>query len=61
MNRQAKRLIATSNTKSPAVMLEVAEQWLHEASLLLTELKHPDLSMQLTRVAHECASCRRGM
>lgn len=41
---------------TPAAQLEIAAQWLHEAALLLTELKHPEMSMQLTRVGHDCAA-----
>lgn len=40
--------------RAPSVQLEIAAQWLHDAALLLTELKHVDMSMQLTRVAHDC-------
>ncbi|MCD1264042.1 hypothetical protein B5M44_04275 [Shinella sumterensis] len=55
---QLARLAATrrppSRAETPAAQLEIAAQWLHEAAMRLTELKHMDLSMQLTRVGHDC-------
>ncbi|WP_312411968.1 hypothetical protein [Shinella sp.] len=57
MNRTAKRRPTASpptRAETPAVQLEIAAQWLHEAAMRLTELKHMDLSMQLTRVGHDC-------
>ena len=41
-------------TRTPSIQLEIAAQWLHDAAILLTELKQIDLSMQLSRVAHDC-------
>ena len=65
---QLARLAATrrstppTRAETPAVQLEIAAQWLHEAALRLTELKHMDLSMDLTRVGHDCeAMARRGV
>lgn len=56
---QVARLAASRRTpptraETPSVQLENAAQWLHEAALLLTELKRPDISMNLTRVGHDC-------
>lgn len=61
---QLARLAATrrpppTRAETPAVQLEIAAQWLHEAALRLTELKHMDLSMNLTRVGHDCEAMAR--
>lgn len=59
MNHTAKRRRAAqqpTRATTPATQLEIAAQWLHEAALLLTELKRPEMSMQLTRVGHDCAA-----
>jgi hypothetical protein len=64
MNRSIKRRPTASpptRAETPAVQLEIAAQWLHEAALRLTELKHMDLSKQLTRVGHDCAAMVRKM
>lgn len=62
MNQTAKRRPTASpptRAETPAVQLEIAAQWLHEAALLLTELKHPEMSMNLTRVGHDCEAMAR--
>jgi hypothetical protein len=40
--------------KTPQVQLEIAAQWLREAAICATEAKEGDLSLQLSRVAHDC-------
>lgn len=58
--RQTRRPPPT-RAETLAVQLEIAAMWLHEAAMRLTELKHVDLSMNLTRVGHDCeAMARRG-
>lgn len=57
----ASRRPPPTRAATPSVQLEIAAQWLHEAALLLTELKHPEVSMQLTRVGHDCQAMVRKM
>ena len=59
--RRASRRPPPTRAATPDAQLEIAAQWLHEAALLLTELKHPEVSMQLTRVGHDCALMVRKM
>lgn len=40
--------------RTPSIQLEIAAQWLHDAAILLTELKQVEMSMHLSRVAHDC-------
>lgn len=55
----ASRRPPPTRAETPAVQLEIAAQWLHEAAMRLTELKHMDLSMSLTRVGHDCEAMAR--
>jgi hypothetical protein len=59
--RRSTRRPPPTRAETPAAQLEIAAQWLHEAALLLTELKHPEVSMQLTRVGHDCQAMVRKM
>ena len=53
-NRKPLAVMEPLPVRTAGTQLEIAAQWLHDAALLLTELKHVDMSMQLTRVAHDC-------
>lgn len=59
--RRSTRRPPPTRAETPEAQLEIAAQWLHEAALLLTELKHMGLSMNLTRVGHDCALMVRKM
>lgn len=45
--------------KTPAVQLEIAAQWLKEAAIVAADAKEGDLSLQLSRVAHDCEAVAR--
>lgn len=59
--RRSNRRPPPTRAETPEAQLEIAAQLLHEAALLLTELKHPEVSMQLTRVGHDCQTMVRKM
>lgn len=55
----ARRTPPPTRAETPTVQLEIAAMWLHEAAMRLTELRHVDLSMNLTRVGHDCEAMAR--
>lgn len=59
--RRSTRRPPPARATTPDAQLEIAAQWLHEAALFLTELKHPEVSMQLTRVGHDYQAMVRKM
>ena len=51
--------VAKSQPKTPAIQLEIAAQWLKEAAMALQEHKEGGLSLQMSRVAHDCEAVAR--